>query len=159
MTEFNVNNVERPNPEEDGVTHIRLAPGAKTELGRLLHMGAHRPFTDPEYGQFASITAFWCWYTCNRSDALREIHHSNMIRASTYSNNYVQGAEEKTREVLRRSIENDPKLKAALENNTLPFISYDVVNFPKRGQDSNIVYVSTNIAWYDTTLNELSNID
>lgn len=158
MSDFKVNEIERPNPDEDGVTHIRLAPNAKTELGRLLHMGANRPFNDSEYGQFASITAFWCWFTCNRSDVLRDIHHSNMIRASTYSNNYVPGVEEKTMDVLKRSIENDPALKKAIEDNDLPFITYDVVDFPKRGEDSRIVYVSTNIAWYDNTLNVMSGI-
>lgn len=148
----NVTTVDTPNPDDDGLTHIRLSPNAKTDLGRMLHIGANRPFNDPEYGQFASIAAFWQWYTNGRSDALRDIHHSNMIRSSMYSSRYVAGAEEETMKVLQRSILNNPQLKQAVQTNELPFISYDVVDF-KKGK--RIVYVSTVIGWYDTAINNL----
>jgi len=51
----------KPDPNEDGKSHINVYSKGQTELGRMLSNFAHSPFRNMEY-DFASVEAFWYWY-------------------------------------------------------------------------------------------------
>lgn len=57
-----------PTATGDGVTHINIDAGAKTELGRLLCNFAHTNFEHKKYGPFASIEGFWHWIRDKKED-------------------------------------------------------------------------------------------
>jgi hypothetical protein len=135
---------------QDGVGHINVAPNGKTELGRLLYIGALRPFVDPQYGYFASIVAFWVWYDSGQNDSLREIHHDNMIRSSFSGLPDLPGNRAEVIEVLKRSIDQDPKALALLENSSLPLVCYETINYEGRAHP--VSYELTDREWYVNAL-------
>lgn len=45
--------------KNDGVDHINIYSKGATELGRLLTHFAHKPFTHPYFGPFASMEGLW----------------------------------------------------------------------------------------------------
>lgn len=138
---------------QDGVGHINVAPNGKTDLGRLLYIGAHRPFVDPQYGYFASIVAFWVWYDSGQKDSLREIHHDNMIRSSFSGLPDRPGNRAEVVEVLKRSIDQDPQAKALLKESTLPLLSYETINYEGRG--SAVTYELIDRRWYVEALESI----
>lgn len=133
-------------PLQDGVTHIWLSPEGNTNLGRALYIGAHRPFVDPVYGRFASIIAFWTWYDSGRQEGLRDIHQDNMIRSSMSGIGDLPGNRAEVMEVLKRSILNDKVLSDALRASSLPFLTYEVINF--QGREGPTVYPLHDREWY-----------
>lgn len=152
MSVTNANPVD-PSSYGDGVDHIRIAPDAATWLGRQLHLGTRRPFTDPQYGHFASLVAFWYWYDGNRSDALRELHHDNMVRSSFAGINDLPGNRAEVINVLRRSLQADPELTQALRASTLPIKAYEVVQYDRR--DSPTLYPLPDREWYVRGIEEV----
>jgi hypothetical protein len=142
------------NPDLDGVNHIWLSPRGKTELGRQLYIGAHRPFVDSVHGTFSSIIAFWLWYDGGQADILRTVHHDNMIRSSLTGLRDIPGNRHAVCQVLRNSILQDAALTAKLRDSTLPFATYEVYKMPRTPGKSS-VYPIQDREWYIHTLESL----
>jgi hypothetical protein len=138
---------------QDGVSHINVAPSGKTELGRLLYIGALRPFVDSQHGYFASVVAFWVWYDSGQNDSLREIHHDNMIRSSFSGLPDRPGNRSEVIEVLRRSIDQDVKVRELLVSSTLPFVAYETISYGHRSTPVN--YELTDRRWYVDALESI----
>lgn len=118
--------------ENEGESHIRLSHDSKHHLGRMLYIGAHRPFNDSVHGKFQSIAGFCMWYvSSNPMEIMRSIHHDNMVHSSTdgISKMGVDGQQEVYR-VLKESIVRDPRLVKELISTTAPFASYGVLEQP-----------------------------
>lgn len=138
---------------QDGVSHICVGPDGKTELGRLLYIGAHRPFVDPQYGFFASVVAFWVWYDSGKNDALRSIHHDDMIRSSFSGLPDRQGNRQEVIQVLRRSILQDDHLSTLLKQSDQPMMAYEVIDYS--GRDRPMVYPLPDREWYVRALEDI----
>lgn len=138
---------------QDGVTHICVGPNGKTSLGRLLYIGAHRPFVDPQYGFFASVIAFWVWHDSGKNDSLREIHHDNMIRSSLSGLPDLPGNRQEVLAVLRRSIEQDATLSDLLANSELPLMAYETIEY--EGRAAPVSYPLPDREWYVRALEEI----
>lgn len=140
-------------PNNDGIDHIWLSSEAKTELGRMLYIGANRPFVDPKWGPFDSVYAFWVWHDGGKLDSLRSLHHDNMIRSSLAGMNTGPGAWSEVIEVLKRSVYQDAQLTEALRQSTLPFVVYDKLQF--QGRDEPTIYPLTDREWYVRAVEDL----
>lgn len=57
--------------DRDGVDHINVYSGGKTELGRFLSNFSYYPIMT-EDGHFDSIEGYWYWLSC-RDDRLRKV--------------------------------------------------------------------------------------
>jgi hypothetical protein len=138
---------------QDGVTHICVGPNGKTTLGRLLYIGAHRPFVDPQYGFFASVIAFWVWYDSGRHDSLREIHHDTMIRSSLSGLPDIPGNRQEVMGVLNRSIKQDTTLATQLAQSTLPLVAYETIEY--EGRQAPVSYPLPDREWYVHVLEKI----
>lgn len=138
---------------QDGITHLCVGPNGKTPLGRLLHIGAHRPFVDPQCGFFASIVAFWVWFDSGRNDALREIHHGNMIRSSMCGLPDLAGNRQEVIQVLKRSIVQDVALADQLSKTTLPLLTYETIAY--EGRSEPVSYPLPDREWYTGALEQI----
>jgi hypothetical protein len=54
----------------DGITHINVYSGGRTELGRIMSNFAYTPFRLPDDGAFNSVEGYWYWLSC-KDDRLR----------------------------------------------------------------------------------------
>ena len=144
-------------PKEDGITHINVYSKGKTHLGRQLSNFAHTPFHHPKYGYFASVEAFWYWYSAwthfeVKFDALRAIHgfqakkvglilRDEQLRQKTPLPDAVD-FEQQVKAALLAKLEENAELKAELGSNTLPLIHYYTWG---EGEKVKITYPQTNL--------------
>lgn len=140
-------------PNNDGIDHIWLSSEASTELGRLLYIGARRPFVDPKWGQFDSVYAFWVWNDGGQLDSLRSLHHDNMIRSSLAGMHSNPGSWSEVIEVLKRSVYQDARLQQMLKESTLPFAVYDKIQFQGRSEPT--IYPLHDREWYVRAVEDL----
>ena len=144
-------------PQEDGVTHINVYSKGKTRLGQLLSNFAHTPFHHPTYGYFASVEAFWYWYSAwsrfeVKFDALRAIHgfqakkvglilREEQLQLKTPLPDAID-FEQQVKTALLAKLEENSELRAMLSSNTLPLIHYYTWG---EGQNVKITYPQTNL--------------
>ena len=145
------------NPQEDGVTHINVYSKGKTRLGQLLSNFAHTPFHHPTYGYFASVEAFWYWYSAwtrfeVKFDALRATHGFQAKKMGlTLREEQLQlktplpaaiDFEQQVKTALLAKLEENVELRNKLSRNTLPLIHYYTWG---EGQNVKITYPQTNL--------------
>lgn len=145
------------NPQEDGVTHINVYSKGKTRLGQLLSNFAHTPFHHPTYGYFASVEAFWYWYSAwtrfeVKFDALRATHgfqakkmglilREEQLQLKTPLPVAID-FEQQVKTALLAKLEENVELRNKLSRNTLPLIHYYTWG---EGQNVKITYPQTNL--------------
>lgn len=143
-------------PDGDGIDHIRVGIGCKTQLGMELAVGMYRPFSFGKHGRFDSVLAFWLWYDSGqKNEALREVSQRSVIRTSFSGLQDTPGVREKVIEALKVSIQSNQRLKKAFNDNTLPFASYDIIGSIYREKPT--VYPNNKMQWYFEALNTWSN--
>lgn len=113
-------------PHTDGYDHIRIHPKAATNLGRCLCHSARTPFTHTQYGQFASMEAYWQWIrTGMQHDHLKAVHGE---RAIGYGLRYLNVPCTNFRELilggLKAKVEDHPKIQELLVLSDAPFLQY-----------------------------------
>ena len=68
--------MKKLDPNMDGITHINVYSGSKTELGRMLS-NFYREKILTKDGEFMSVEAYWFWLgissECEFRDELREL--------------------------------------------------------------------------------------
>lgn len=143
-------------PEGDGVDHIRVGIGCKTQLGMELAIGMFRPFSFGEYGRFNSVLAFWLWYDSGKAnESLRDIWQGSIIRTSFSGLEDTPGVRELVLEALKVSIRSNRDLLNDFNNNTLPFTTYDILGSFHNSKGH--VNPNPKFAWYINALNAWSN--
>lgn len=142
-------------PDGDGVDHVRVGIGCKTQLGMELSVGMYRPFSFSEFGRFNSVLAFWLWYDSGKTnESLRDVWQGSVIRTSFSGLEDTPGVRELVLEALKVSIRSNQELKNNFNNNTLPFTAYDTISSLYRSKPS--VYPATKMQWYLDALNRWS---
>lgn len=122
----------RPDPQQDGVTHINIYSRGKTDVGRALSNFTYGPFTHPEFGAFVSVEGFWYWVGAEdgpERERLRNLFgpSAKMIGSSIPG---IPMEEEDfrqlVREAMRCKIEQNPAIRRLFVESTLPFDHYYV---------------------------------
>lgn len=116
-------------PENDGVTHYNTHfEQARTDLGRQVSFRYKAPFIHPALGEFYSIEAFWHYIVAKeRKDVLRYISSERFVSSSEIQNHErvrVPNFYAHMADAFYHRVDQDPKLKEALINSTLPFGMY-----------------------------------
>ena len=120
------------NPDSDGVNHVNVYSGGKTELGRFLSNFAKTPFVC-EDGEFASIEGYWYWLGCNhpRREELRRSFGFGAkklgrdLRSPDWGGN-TPDFQGKIKRAIECKLNSYPAMKALLQHNTLPLKHYYV---------------------------------
>ena len=122
--------LSKPNPLEDGVTHINVWSKGKTALGRMLSNFAHTPFKHPVHGFFASMEAYWYWCATGRShDELRRLYGASAKTMGLKFDNVPWDPtefHETICEGIRCKIEQTIELRQMLRDSVLPLKHYFV---------------------------------
>ena len=120
-------------PSEDGVTHINVYSRGRTELGRLLSNFAHTPFIHPEFGEFASVEAFWYWLSLGKvHDELRPLYgfkckqKGKELKANGAKETHVDDFEIQIKKALLLKVEQNHHLAKLLKESSLPLMHYYV---------------------------------
>ena len=120
-------------PAEDGVTHINVYSRGNTELGRLLSNFAHTPFAHSEYGDFASVEAFWYWLSLGKAhDELRPLYgfkckqKGKELKANGAKEVHVDDFEIQIKKALLLKVEQNHHLAKLLKESNLPLMHYYV---------------------------------
>lgn len=143
-------------PVNDGVDHVRVGIGCKTQLGMELSVGMYRPFSFGEYGRFNSVLAFWLWYDSGQTnESLRDVWQGSVIRTSFSGLADTPGVRELVLKALRVSIRSNKELKQSFNDNVLPFTMYDTLGSIYRDEPN--VIPSHKWEWYLNALNRWSN--
>lgn len=126
----------KPNPEDDGKTHINIYDQGKSELGRMLSYFYEAPFQHPHYGPFKSIEGFLRYLRSGgEDDAFRTIpavrakaHAESAKRRGEYKDHQVRDLDKIIFAANYAKIDQNPEIKKALINSTLPFENYFLWN-------------------------------
>lgn len=124
---------------DEGQTHILLSDKSKTELGRKLYIGAHRPFTVEGKGQFKSILGYYLWLNSGL-ESYRYFHGHLSIKDIAIAKYNSQIGDNTLYDVICKSIESDKALEDALKTNTLPLTFYEFVG--------SVQVASSSFEWY-----------
>ncbi len=110
----------------DGVDHINLHMEGKTEVGRMLAHFYYAPFVHPHYGLFYCLEGLWHWLRLkDKDDALRKCAGAKAKKyAQGLDTVYCKNFQEIILEANYFKIMNNPKIKAAVIESTLPFDNY-----------------------------------
>lgn len=125
MTEHQV----KPDPDEDGVTHINVYTRGKTQLGRDLTNLSDIGFDHPRLGSFRCMEGLWYYgLTGYCHDDLRTLNGFDAKRVGRKKIRRRQLDEDQFREDiiagLEARFEQNPDLKEALVNSHLPLLHY-----------------------------------
>jgi len=116
------------NPENDGIDHINVYSNGKTELGRLLSNFPRTPFELEDFGQFASVEAFW-YYILTGNENLRSlsgIQAKNLGKESLQDGIEDQVPQEFLKMAYIAKLEQNGKVRDLLLKSTLPLTHYYV---------------------------------
>lgn len=124
--------LSKPNPNNDGITHINTYSKAKTKLGRMLSNFYPSTFTYEPYGTFASGESFWYWYLTgqkhNELKSLVGFEAKKQGRKYNHDRIDINGLTDEHIEVLSNmlvhKIIQNKDIQTELINSTLPFIHY-----------------------------------
>jgi hypothetical protein len=113
-------------PDKDGIDHINLYSKSRTVLGRQLSNFAHSPFKHPEYGEFASVEAFYYWLSTGKShDHLRSLYGIHAKTAGQELEKVIcTNFENEIVQAIRLKIKQNPMLAQVLAESTLPLAHY-----------------------------------
>ena len=125
-------------PEDDGVSHINIWSGAKTELGKSLSHFKRRPFVIDGVN-FQSLEGYWHWLKLDLLNVDRSllINLPNLYgqyartegRGIAKDNNLI-GCDptddfwDKFKKAIKLSINSDRSLRVNFESSALPFTHY-----------------------------------
>lgn len=122
--------MEKPDPKQDGVTHINCWSKGKTELGQMLSNFAQSPFKHHEFGYFASVEGFWYWLSTGRQhENLRRLYGASAKSVGMQFEMIPMNDEEfqdRIREAIRCKIEQNKGLLKVFVASKLPFYHYYV---------------------------------
>jgi hypothetical protein len=122
----------KPNPADDGVTHINIYDQGKHPLGVMLSYFYEAPFVHPHYGPFKSIEGFLRYLRSGgEDDAFRTIpavrakaHMESAKKRGLYKEHKVSNLENLIFSANYFKIDQNPEIKKALISSTLPFENY-----------------------------------
>jgi len=123
------------NPNNDGVDHINVYSGGKTELGKFLSNFAKTPIQTPE-GLFQSVEGYWHYLGTNHPDRdqlkklygnrartlgkeMREEYPAHLKSTPNYFRDKIAGA-------IKVKLLNNTEMLQALQENKLPLRHYYV---------------------------------
>lgn len=88
--------MKRLDPQQDGITHINVYSGSRTELGRMLS-NFYRENIATKDGEFMSVEAYWFWLgispDCPFRDSLRELSGYDAKKCGTQLRLYYPAQE------------------------------------------------------------------
>ena len=126
MKNTSANNNGRPNPVEDGLTHINIYSRSNDHLGRMLSHFYYSPFNHPVFGPFNCMEGLWHWVKSQeRDDKLRGMtgwkakEHGKLM-----TKRYLKNFQEIIMAANFYKIEQNPLLKELMINSNLPFEHY-----------------------------------
>lgn len=153
------NNSNEENFTRDGVTHICIDFGAKTELGRMLsHYYEHDSFIHPVFGSFKCLEGFWRYINCidNENKRRDEFRTASGKAASKISRDLEKRNVKNFKEIIYAAnyhrIILDEKLHEKFIQSTLPFDYYHLFGPAK------IVSRGKGYQWIITMYEDLRNI-
>lgn len=86
--------MKRLDPNMDGITHINVYSGSKTELGKMMS-NFYREKIITKDGEFMSVEAYWFWLgvspDCGMRDELRELSGYDAKKCGTQLRAYYPG--------------------------------------------------------------------
>ncbi|QVD49404.1 hypothetical protein LUCX_334 [Xanthomonas phage vB_XciM_LucasX] len=145
---------DKPDPAKDGIDHINCYSKAQTALGQQLSNFSHVPFDHPEFGFFASLEAYWYWLkTGMQHNSLRRLYGATAKSAGIRQLEVRMDVEEFHRlfsDGIRLRIAQNPKLRAAVRQSTLPFRHYYVY-----GTNPPVVRDQTRMYWQMEVMEEV----
>lgn len=122
--------MEKPDPKQDGVTHINCWSKGKTTIGQLLSNFSQSPFKHPEFGYFASVEGFWYWLASGRQhENLRRLYGASAKSVGMQLETIPMNDEEfreRVLEAIRSKIEQNTGLREMFLATELPFFHYYV---------------------------------
>jgi hypothetical protein len=121
-------------PSQDGVSHINIFSGGKTELGKLLSNWSRTPFQHPRYGRFQSMEGFYFYIRSGEADEeLRTLWGKwAQDHGRTLPRIVNRDFEKIMLEALRYKLICNPHIRDMLKESTLPLVHYYVFG---RGED------------------------
>lgn len=113
-------------PDREGVDHINIYSKSRTELGRLTSNFSHTPFTHPDFGDFASMEAFWFYVkTGFKHEELRPLHGYEAKKVGNdLTSVYCSEFEDIIFSGLEAKVQQHERLQELLSKNNLPFRHY-----------------------------------
>lgn len=138
-------------PETDGIDHINVYSKGKTSLGRALTNMSDWGFTDPKYGWFRSMEAYWYWNSTGRQH--EQLKTLSGFEAKKQGRELAKVPLEGFEDVIRRGLklrmdQGFPQIKKALCDSTVPLTHY-----MHYGDDDSVMY--TKYDWLVDYLMEL----
>lgn len=121
---------DEPEDDKDGITHINIWNKAETDLGRWLYQSAKTPFVHPEFGPFNSVLGFWKWFVEEKpNDDFRYAYDGQVKTTAQKRNNkaktrWIKDMKKVFLVVNYMKIIQNPEIKEAMINSTLPFREY-----------------------------------
>lgn len=119
-------------PENDGQDHINCYSKGRTKLGRDLSNWAKIPFRGKD-GYFASVEAYWYWLSCSHHSSREALRYTTGFAAKKLGREFCgedyptdPTFKPKILEAVHLKIEQNPVLKKAFIESTLPFTHYYV---------------------------------
>lgn len=127
----------KPDPEQDGKTHINVYSRGRTELGQMLSNFYPSTFKLPDDGSFKSVEGYWYWLSC-RDESLRDMYgfQAKQYGRENGGKDWMDDKEfkRKIRDAIGTKILQNPAIRRRFKNSTLPFLHYYV-------QKGNIILV------------------
>lgn len=115
-------------PDMDGINHLNIYSGARTELGRFLSNFQYQPFTCVD-GKFNSIEGYWYWLG-TADERLRVFHglQAKQMGRSLPKVRQLDDFEARIYHACLAKINSNQKMREALTQSQLPFAHYYVFN-------------------------------
>lgn len=117
---------------DDGVTHVNVYSGGRTELGRIMSNFAHTPFILQDDGSFNSVEGYWYWLSC-KDDRLRRAvgYTAKTLGRHLRAADWPAGLDFQTKILgaLAVKFDQNPEIKKLMrDTNLLPLKHYYVHN-------------------------------
>lgn len=120
--------IQEIDPNDDGVTHINMYTGARTQLGRMMTNLADIPIDHPEYGRFACLEGFYHWLATGMQ--YNGYRFLNGFAAKRFANQHVKvnvhNFQSEIAYAFKLKVDQTPELKQAIVDSNLPFMHYYV---------------------------------
>ena len=142
-------------PEEDGISHINVFSGGKTELGRQLSHLIYMPWNTDD-GDFNSFEGWWFWQLASAGSQLKLFSLDNKedlrslvgLEAKELgkrlcddrcwpSDAELPGFQQKYEKAARARLQQYPALAELLRDSKLPLVHYYV--FKKNGNSPTVI--------------------
>lgn len=109
----------------DGVDFINVYSKSQTHLGRWLSNFAHTPIIIPDYGDFASVEAYWYWLGCEDDD-LRPLHGYKAKEEGRKRDRVIKrdNFEDLIRAAIDIKLKSDRKMLIEFAQSTLPLAHF-----------------------------------